>query len=123
MRAATLITIIALLPAGPALADGPIATAPAGGPAAPQPTTPPPPLPSPQAAAAQGQEVALGPCGPEKVKPDGSLDTAPHGEVEAGVGTGGYRHLAGSICLPTGQDSAVAASVSETQSDGVYRRH
>jgi hypothetical protein len=57
------------------------------------------------------------------VKPDGSLDTAPHGEVEAGVGTNGYRRIAGSVCQPIGQDGAVAVSVGETQSDGNYRRH
>jgi hypothetical protein len=66
--------------------------------------------------------MAMGPCGPEKVRPDGRLDTAAHGEVEAGVGTHGYRHLAGAVCQPIGQNAAVALSVSETQGDGGYRR-
>jgi hypothetical protein len=122
MRAMALATAVALFLAGPALADGPIATAPAGGAAAPQPTMPSPPLPSPGAAAAQSEPIAMGPCGPEKVKPDGSLETAPHGELEAGVGTNGYRHVAGAVCQPIGQDAAVAASVSETQGGGNYRR-
>ena len=63
----------------------------------------------------------MGPCGPEKVKPDGQLDTAPHGEVDAGVGSNGYRSLAGAVCQPIGQDGYVAASVSEAQ--GNNRRH
>jgi hypothetical protein len=121
MRVFALATAVALLLGGPALADGPITTAPASGPAAPQPTTPAPPL-SSVSTASQGPLMAMGPCGPEKVKPDGSLDTAPHGEVEAGVGTNGYRRLAGSVCQPIGQDGAVALSVGTTQGDG-YRRH
>ena len=111
-----------LIAASPALADGPITTAPTTGPAAPQPTTPAPPLPPPGADADKAQPVAMGPCGPEKVRPDGRLDTAPHGEVEAGVGTNGYRHLAGAVCQPIGQSGAVAISVSQTQGDW-GRRH
>jgi hypothetical protein len=57
----------------------------------------------------------MGPCGPEKVRPDGKLDTAPHGEVEVGVGTRGYRHVAAAVCQPIGQDAAVTVSASETQ--------
>ena len=123
MRAMACSTAVALFLAGPALADGPIATAPSTGPAAPQSTTPAPPLSSPLADSAQSQPIAMGPCGPEKVKPDGRLDTAPHGEVDAGVGTNGYRHLAGAVCQPIGEDAAVTVSASETQSDRSYRRH
>lgn len=123
MRAMACATVVVLFFAGPALADGPIATAPAAGPAAPQPTTPASPLPLPGTFSADSQPIAMGPCGPEKVKPDGSLETAPHGEVEAGVGTNGYRHLAGVVCQPIGQDSAVTVSASETQSAGSFRRH
>ena len=122
MRVIAFATTVVLFLAGPALADGPITTAPTRGPAAPQPTTPPPPLPSAAAASAESQPIAMGPCGPEKVKPDGRLETAPHGEVEAGVGTHGYRELGGAVCQPIGQDGAVAVSVGETQSDGSYRR-
>jgi hypothetical protein len=122
MRALALATAVALFLAGPALAEGPITTTPATGPAAPQSTTPPPPLPSSQADLTDSQPMAMGPCGPEKVKADGSLDTAPHGEMEASVGTNGYRQLAGSICQPIGQDGFVAVSASQTQSDGSARR-
>ena len=123
MRVQVFATAAMLFIAGPALADGPIATAGGSGPAGPQPTAPAPPLPTEGAAAAeQGQPMALGPCGPEKVKPDGKLDTAPHGELEAGVGTGGYRHVAGSVCQPIGQTGAVAVGVSATQFDERYRR-
>jgi hypothetical protein len=125
MRATALATAVALLLAGPAWAQGPISTTPAAGPAAPQPTTASPPLPSTGAdsdpAPAQ-QQIAMGPCGPEKVKPDGSLETKPHGEVEVGVGTGGYRHVAGYVCQPIGQDGAVTVGVSQTQGDQGYRR-
>jgi hypothetical protein len=120
MRATAFATVVILLLAGPALADGPIATAAANS-AAPLPPPPPPPLPQ-AAAAADDQPMAMGPCGPEKVKPDGHLETAPHGEAEAGVGTNGYRHLAGAVCQPIGQNAAVAVSVSETQGGSSYRR-
>lgn len=122
MRAMALATAIVLFLAGPALADGPIATAPATGPAAPQPTTPPPPLSQAADVSVENSPIAMGPCGPEKVKPDGRLDTAPHGEVEAGVGTNGYHRLAGAVCQPIGQNAAVAVSVSQTQGGGNYRR-
>ncbi len=122
MRAAAFATAVVLFLAGPALADGPIATAPAAGPASPQPTNPSPELPPPGAVALQGPQMAMGPCGPEKVKPDGSLDKAPHGEVEAGLGTRGYREIGGSVCQPVGKDGFVAISAGETQSDGYRRR-
>ena len=44
-------------------------------------------------------------------------------EGEAGVGSNGYRHVAGSICQPVGQDSVVAVSVGETQYGEGGRRH
>ncbi|HUO13043.1 MAG TPA: hypothetical protein VMU37_09855, partial [Caulobacteraceae bacterium] len=81
-----------LFATSPALADAPIATA--NGAAAPAPASPPPPLPSVVSGTAD-QPIGIGPCGPERVKPDGSLATTPHGTVEAGIGTNGYRHLAG----------------------------
>jgi hypothetical protein len=71
---------------------------------------------------ADGPPVAMGPCGPERVKPDGKLDTAPHGEIEVGAGTGGYRHVAGAVCQPIGQDSFVAVSAGYTQANPTYRR-
>jgi hypothetical protein len=123
MRAFLCATAAALFLAGPALADGPIATSPADGSAAPQPATAPPPLPLSGSAYADGPQVAMGPCGPEKVRPDGKLETAPHGEVEVGAGTSGYRHIGGAVCQPIGQDAAVAVSASATQAQvGVRRR-
>src|SRR6185437_16312003 len=122
MRVTVLAVAAMLVLAGPALAQGPIATAGGGAATAPQPTTPAPSLPTAVAEPPDGQQIALGPCGPEKVKPNGQLETRPHGEIEAGVGTGGYRHVAGAICQPIGQNGVVAASVSATQADPVYRR-
>jgi hypothetical protein len=121
----TLAAAVALGLAGPVLAQAPISTAPASGPAAPQPTAAPLPLPPEDAddETPQGPQIALGPCGPEKVKADGTLETKPHGEVDAGVGTGGYRRIAGAVCQPLGQTGAVAVSISDTQSDGGRRRH
>ena len=126
MRAMAFAAIAAALLAGSALpgaalADGPIATAGAG-PAAPQPTTPPPPLSSGDDAAHQGPLMAMGPCGPEKVKADGSLATTPHGEIEVGAGTHGYREIAGSVCQPIGQDGAVALSIGQAQGNWGYGR-
>lgn len=122
MRIALVTTVALLFLAGPALADGPVATAGGSG-AAPAQASTPAPLPVEGAFTANGPPVAMGPCGPERVKPDGKLDTAPHGEVEAGVGTSGYGHVAGAICQPIGQDAFVAASASYTQANPTYRRH
>lgn len=123
MRAIVFVTATVVLFAGPALAQGPIATAAGAAPAAPQPATPPAPLPTAGAASAPEQPVAMGPCGPEKVKPNGQLETAPHGELEAGIGTSGYRHAAGMVCQPIGQDGAVAVGGSYTEINPTYRRH
>ena len=123
MRIALVTTVALLFLAGPALADGPVATAGGAPTAAPTPATAPAALPIAGPTSPDGQPVAMGPCGPEKVKPDGKLDTAPHGEVEAGVGTSGYRHLAGAVCQPVGQDGFVAASASYSQANPTYRRH
>jgi hypothetical protein len=118
----SLALLAALSLAAPALADGPIATATGAGSAAPQPATPPPPLPLSDASFEGGPQVAMGPCGPEKVRPDGKLETAPHGEVEVGVGSQGYRRVAAAVCQPIGQNAAVAVSVSDTQGQTPLRR-
>lgn len=112
--------------AGGAYADEAIPTAPRSGPSAP-PTTAPGegggegvrPL---DAMAPESRPVAMGLCGPQAVKADGSLETKPHGMIEAGVGTGGYRHLAASVCQPIGQNAAVAVSVSDTRGTFGSRR-
>lgn len=101
-----------LLFAAPAFADGPVATAAGPQAAAPQPRDPAPPLESAWPGDPLGAPVAMGPCGPEKVKPDGTLETRPHGEVEAGVGTAGYRHLAGEVCQPLKDGGAVDIGIS-----------
>jgi hypothetical protein len=121
MRVLTLAAML-LLCAAPAWADGPIATTSSAQASAPQPTTAPPPLSSPRRLANGPQPVAMGPCGPEKVKPNGELDTAPHGEVSAGVGNHGYREIGGAICQPIGQNAAVSVSVDSTQGNWGYGR-
>jgi hypothetical protein len=108
-----LIAAAALNLAGAAAwADGPIATTSGAEASPPQPQTAAPPLNADPAGGAAPQRMAMGPCGPERVKPDGKLDTGPHGVIEAGVGTHGYRHLAGAVCQPIGQNAAVSVSAS-----------
>ena len=107
-----------LMIAVPALADGPLATAAGAQAAAPQPQTPAPPLQSAYPGGPGGAPVGMGPCGPEKVKPDGTLEAAPHGEVEAGAGTRGYRHLAGAFCQPLKDGGSVSVGVSADQWGG-----
>jgi len=121
MRVLTLAAML-LLCAAPAWADGPIATTSSAQASAPQPRAAPPPLPSTQGAAGGAQPVAMGPCGPEKVKPNGELETAPHGEVYGGVGNHGYREIGGTICQPIGQNGAVSVSIDSTQGNGGYGR-
>ena len=129
MRATALATAALLLLGAPALAQPPQSTAPTAGPTSPQPTDAAPPIPStPRPSlydvSAGEPQVAMGPCGPEKVKPDGKLETKPHGEVEATVGTGGYRSIGGFVCQPIGDRAAISVGMSQTQDNGrYYRRH
>jgi hypothetical protein len=109
-----LIAAALCLVAGAAWADGPVTTTSDAARAPPQPQAAPPPL-AGVTDNASPQPMAMGPCGPERVKPDGKLDTAPHGEIEAGVGTHGYRHVAGAICQPIGQNGAIAVSAGQSQ--------
>jgi len=118
MRAFGAALVIIVLSAAPALADGPLATAAGPQTPAPQPQAAAPPLASSAPDGPGGPPVAMGPCGPEKVKSDGSLETQPHGEVEAGVGTAGYRHLGGAVCQPLKDGGAVNISVSADQWGG-----
>jgi hypothetical protein len=121
MRSMILATVAVLVLAAPAMAQAPISTARAS--VAPQPTEGAPPLPEEDASAAQqGPQVAMGLCGPQKIKPDGTLETKPHGELEGTVGTGGYRSVGGYVCQPVGQHAAVAVGVSQTQMDGYHHR-
>jgi hypothetical protein len=122
IRATALATGLVLLLHGPALADGPIATAATVGPSAPQPDAPAPPLPPSRPGDPADAPMVMGPCGPEKVSADGHVSTAPHGEVEAGIGTHGYRQVAGVVCQPIGENGAVTISAGQTQGDRGYRR-
>ena len=118
MRAVAAFLAFALVPAF-AIADETIATAPAKQslPAA----APVSPLTAEDDSdVSDGQHMAMGPCGPEAVGDDGKLATNAHGYVEAGVGTSGYRHLAGGVCKPLANGGAVSVSVSETQGRGRY---
>src|SRR5580704_17186072 len=120
------ISIAAALPllwlAAPALADGPVTTAGGLQASAPAPAAAPAPLPTDDddiMVGDDGKPVAMGACGPTHVTADGKPDSAPHGEVEAGVGTGGYRHLGGVICKPIGDNGgSVTLGVSTTQYGG-----
>jgi hypothetical protein len=66
-------------------------------------------------------EPAMGPCGPTRRTADGKPDLSPHGQVEVGVGTGGYRHIGGVVCKPLSANSAVTIAVSQTQWNGAHR--
>jgi len=110
---------LALLP-GAALAGEAITTAsPSPGPPT---AAPAPPLQTAAEFAADNPDaVQMGPCGPETVGADGKPDHKPHGYVEAGVGTSGYRHLAAGVCKPLANGGAIAVSVSDTEWQGRRR--
>lgn len=120
MRSLASAVAVLFLSAGAALADEPISTAPPSGPAAP-PSVDAAPAAGLGAIAPEPRPVAMGLCGPQAVKADGTLETRPHGVVEAGVGTGGYRHLAAAVCQPIGQNAAVAVSISDTRGGNIHR--
>jgi hypothetical protein len=117
----TLTAVLLIAAASSAWADGPIATA-AQSPAAQPPAPVPPPLDLDQGDAADHPDIVPGPCGPTKAKADGSPNSDAHGEVEVGVGTNGYRHLAGTVCKPIGDSGVVSVSVGESQGDWGRRR-
>ena len=120
--AAMLLLAASSVQVGPAWADGPVSTTSQAQVNAPQPSDAAPPLPAEVAGMTHdGQPMAMGPCGPEKVKPDGKLDTAPHGEVYGGVGTHGYREVGADVCVPIGDNAALNIAVDSTQWGG--RRH
>lgn len=117
MRSIVVATLALLLAPGSALADEAIHTAPA---TQSLPTAS-PVSPLDEVNAAGGDDrpgVRLGPCGPEKVAADGATETKAHGFVEAGVGTGGYRHIAAGACKPLADGGAIAVSVSQSQMQG-----
>ena len=48
-------------------------------------------------------------------------DGKPHGEVWAGVGTGGYRNVGGVVTQPIGECAQVTVAIDHTQFDGPRR--
>jgi hypothetical protein len=123
MRFIATTALLLSLMASAAWADGPVATANAGSGAPTPQTAPPPPIEAPSADdLGPGPEVVPGPCGLQRVGKDGRLDRRAHGEVDVGVGTGGYRNVRVSTCKPLGDNAAIAVSVSETQANWGRRR-
>lgn len=49
-------------------------------------------------------------------------DRKPHGEVWAGVGTGGYRELGGVVTQPVGKCGSVTIAVDKMENDNYRRR-
>ena len=111
----SLLVLGMLIVAGPALADPPIATGRGDAPA--QASQSPPPLDAQGQPGDDAPPVRLGPCGPQAIGADGKPDNRAHGEVDVGVGTNGYRHVALHACKPIGDAGAVAISVGQTQAD------
>jgi hypothetical protein len=125
MRVLPLAAVLALAFGGGALAQEAIATA--DGSAAPRATT----ATADATADSHGDlsmlrddpdATVMGPCGPTRKTADGKPDHAPHGQVEVGVGTGGYRHIGGVVCKPIGDNAAVTIAVDQTQWNGGRRR-
>jgi hypothetical protein len=122
MRRLTLATLLLVWMASPVFADGPVATSSSAQENAPQPAAGAPPLAAQSDSAGDERPMVMGACGPTHAKADGNPDHAAHGEVEAGIGTGGYRHIGGTVCQPIGDAGAVTVSVGQTQSDWGYAR-
>jgi len=99
---------------GLAFADEAISTAPAN--QSPPPAAAVAPLREVESGDVDGRpRVRLGPCGPEAVAADGKTGTTPHGYVEGGIGTNGYRHIGAGVCKPLANGGAIAVSVSQSQ--------
>jgi len=49
-------------------------------------------------------------------------DKKPHGEVWAGVGTGGYREAGGVVTMPVGDCGQVTVAIDKTEFAGPHRR-
>ncbi|MHB8529679.1 MAG: hypothetical protein ACYC8V_09245 [Caulobacteraceae bacterium] len=76
-------------------------------------TKAPGPLDQPDEIVAEDPGPLMGPCGPtgpDPKDPD-KADHKAHGEVFAGVGTGGYREAGGVICQPLGDHAAVTVGI------------
>ncbi len=62
--------------------------------------------------------IRYGPCGGPALKPDGTPDRSPHGEVSVGAGTHGYRQAGGVVCVPLGDHAAATIAVDTEQING-----
>lgn len=118
-----ILVLAAVCAASVARADEPIATGAAGPPPA---AEAPPPLrsqDSPEAigdwargvmaGAPSAEAAAAGPAGQASACPP--KDGKPHGEVWAGVGTGGYREVGGVVTQPVGDCGSVTVGVSRAE--------
>lgn len=115
MRRVLLLTLGLTLICGAAAAQEAIPSA-GGVPGQPTINMPPSPIgPTYEAVRDDFDGPQMGPCGPVRKTADGKVDNSPRGEVEVGVGTGGYRHLGGVMCKPIGEHSSVTVAISETQ--------
>ena len=103
---------------GLAFADEAISTAPAVGQSQPAPAPVAPLRATDADGNDDGSHVQMGPCGPQAVSADGKTDNRAHGFVEGGIGTSGYRHVAGGVCKPLANGGSVSVSVSDTQLQG-----
>jgi hypothetical protein len=123
----------ALLAAGTAAAQEAIRTAPEGAPPAGE-TAPaaahsplPPDEDSPDAIGRWARGVLAGEPAAEPMPkaPRGCVpaeDRRPHGQVWAGVGTGGYREVGGVVTQPLGTCGSVTIGAGKVESDGFRRR-
>ncbi len=118
IRAICLACVISVIPAAQLCAQEAIATA-FSGRDAPDASAIPPPKPLDQDRPAyddRGAPLVIGACGPTGPGKNGeTADHKAHGEIEAGVGTGGYRHLGGVVCQPIGDNAAVTIAAGQTQ--------
>ena len=117
-RAVSLGLCLSLVVGAAALAQEAIPTAGGANPnSAPKTTAAPADLGAPEQFADGPEGPRMGPCGPVETA-DGKPDRSPHGYVDVGVGTNGYRHIGGAVCKPLGENGAIAIAVDKT--DGNY---
>jgi hypothetical protein len=121
-RTLALVASLAVLVAAPyAWADEAIPTANDEG--APTTTATPPPLEDPTPLADNDEIVRFGPCGAvQRASDKGPIDKQAHGQIDVGIGTGGYRHIGGVVCKPIGENGSVTIAVDHTEWGGYGRR-
>ena len=63
-----------------------------------------------------GPPILIGPCGPTAPAKDGKgPDHQAHGQIDAAVGTNGYRSISGVVCQPLGDHAAVTIAAGQNQ--------